>query len=385
MSAAIGNWGLLLFPRSTEKHHNWTILTLFCVFGFFLCILLIFTRSCADTPFEQALWGPRSSLHSLAQTNNLLKKNSQILQKANNRSPLKREGRAQYGKEIIKNLAQNLTEKYGKGFDASHLYKFVQFSELFHDMFPMYEENAQTKNLDAACLKSNDKNLDTACLNSTQDTPLLSWSHYRVLLQVIDNEARRWYTEEATREAWSVRILQRNISSQYYYRILKTQNKRGVHDEMRELTKPLEDPLEFIKSPVISEFLGLSVNTDYYESTLEKAIISNLQRFLMELGKGYAFVARQQHIHTEKEDYYIDLVFYNVILKAYVLVDLKTTKITYQDVGQMDMYVRMYDELKRTEGDNPTIGILLCADTAIHVYNVQCLSMFYNKVRSLAD
>ena len=145
--------------------------------------------------------------------------------------------------------------------------------------------------------------------------------------------------------------------------MLQTYDKEGVHEEMEKLTSPLQDKLEYIKSPVIAEFLGLGQGTDYLESTLETAILSNIQQFLMEMGKGYAFVARQQHIQTEKRDYYIDLVFYNIYLKCYVLVDLKTTTITHQDVGQMDMYVRMYDELKRTEGDNPTIGILLCADT----------------------
>ena len=123
------------------------------------------------------------------------------------------------------------------------------------------------------------------------------------------------------------------------------------------------DKLEFIKNPVVAEFLGLASNTDFTESDLEKSILTNLQKFLMELGKGYAFVARQQHIHTEKQEYFIDLVFYNYILKCFVLIDLKTKKITHQDVGQMDMYIRMYDELKRSEGDNPTIGIVLCSDT----------------------
>ena len=133
---------------------------------------------------------------------------------------------------------------------------------------------------------------------------------------------------------------------------------------MNELTKEYQnDKLEFIKNPVIAEFLGMASYTDFTESDLENSILSNLQKFLMELGKGYAFVARQQHIHTEKQDYYIDLVFYNYILKCFVLIDLKTQKITHQDVGQMDMYIRMYDELKRSEGDNPTIGIVLCSDT----------------------
>ena len=163
---------------------------------------------------------------------------------------------------------------------------------------------------------------------------------------------------------WSVRTLQRNVSSQYYYRILKTQKKDLVEKEMKRQTAAFQqDKLEFIKNPVITEFLGFSMDSDYTESDLEKSILSNLQKFLMELGKGYAFVARQQHIHTEKQDYYIDLVFYNYILKCFVLIDLKTEKITHQDVGQMDMYIRMYDEMKRGEGDNPTIGIVLCSDT----------------------
>ena len=158
--------------------------------------------------------------------------------------------------------------------------------------------------------------------------------------------------------------MQRNISSQYYYRMLQTQKKTLVESEMKELTSEYqEDKYEFIKNPVIAEFLGLASNTDFTENDLEKSILSNLQRFMMELGKGYAFVARQQHVHTEKQDYYIDLVFYNYILKCFVLVDLKTEKISHQDVGQMDMYIRIYDELKRVEGDNPTIGIVLCADT----------------------
>lgn len=146
--------------------------------------------------------------------------------------------------------------------------------------------------------------------------------------------------------------------------MLSSQNPSVVEAEMKELTADYQnDKLEFIKNPIIAEFLGMTQNTDFTESKLEKYIITNLQSFIMELGKGYAFVARQQHIRTEKEDYYIDLVFYNYILKCFVLFDLKTQKITHQDVGQMDMYIRMYDELKRGEGDNPTIGVVLCSDT----------------------
>ena len=245
--------------------------------------------------------------------------------------------RAEYGTELIKKLSKELTQNYGKGFDYSSLYKFVRF----YKEFPEILDSVNPKSLS-----------------------MLSWTHYRVLLQVEDKKARDWYEKEAAEQTWSVRTLQRNISSQYYYRMLKTQKKELVESEMKELTASYQnDKLEFIKNPVVAEFLGFSQNTDFTESDLEKSILSNLQKFLMELGKGYAFVARQQHIHTEKQDYYIDLVFYNYILKCFVLIDLKTEKITHQDVGQMDMYIRMYDELKRSEGDNPTSGIVLCADT----------------------
>ena len=193
---------------------------------------------------------------------------------------------------------------------------------------------------------------------------MLSWSHYAVLLQVPNSKARDWYEREALRDTWSVRTLQRNISSQYYDRLLKSQVKQPVVDEMRLLTASTQgDKLEFIKNPMVVEFLGLTPDASFTETRLEGAILSNLQKFLMELGRGYAFVARQEHLHTEKEDYYIDLVFYNYILKCFVLIDLKTQKITHQDVGQMDMYIRMYDELKRGRDDNPTIGLVLCADT----------------------
>ena len=211
--------------------------------------------------------------------------------------------RAEYGLEIIKKLSKELTDEYGKGFTKTNLYNFYTFYKTFPEIFH------------AASGKS---------------VPLLSWTHYRTLLQVKDDKAREWYAKEAAEQTWAVRTLQRNIDSQYYY---------------------------------VAEFLGLSSNIDMTETQLESAILSNLQKFLMELGKGYAFVARQQHIHTEKQDYYIDLVFYNYILKCFVLIDLKTGKITHQDVGQMDMYIRMYDELKRSEGDNPTLGIVLCSET----------------------
>ena len=215
------------------------------------------------------------------------------------------EDRAKYGAEIIKKLAKELSAEYGKGFTKSNLYNFYSFYKTYPEIF------------------------QTA---SGKSVRLLSWSHYAVLLQVKDKEARDWYEKEAAEQTWSVRTLQRNISSQYYYRMLKTQKKELVENEMKELTASYQnDKLEFIKNPVVAEFLGFSQDTNFTESDLEKSILSNLQKFLMELGKGYAFVARQQHIHTEKQDYYIDLVFYNYILKCFVLIDLKTEKITHQD------------------------------------------------------
>ena len=245
--------------------------------------------------------------------------------------------RAKYGAEIIKKLAKELSAEYGKGFTKSNLYSFYAFYKTYPEIFQTASGKSQK---------------------------LLSWSHYAVLLQVDNEKARAWYEKEAMEQTWSVRTLQRNVSSQYYYRMLQTQKREIVEEEMKELTAEYQsDKLEFIKNPMIAEFLGLASNTDFTESDFEKSILSNLQKFLMELGKGYAFVARQQHIHTEKQDYFIDLVFYNYILKCFVLIDLKTQKITHQDVGQMDMYIRMYDELKRSDGDNPTIGIVLCADT----------------------
>ena len=245
------------------------------------------------------------------------------------------EGHAEYGKQIIQSLSDRLTEQYGKGFDFSSLYKYLRF----YRAFPILDS------------------LSPKLCN------MLTWTHFRTLLQVSDPAEREWYLNEAMEQTWSVRTLQRNISSQYYRRMLMSQHKDVVKNEMVEITRPLQDRLEFIKNPVVAEFLGLSQNTDFTETELEKAILNNIQKFLMELGKGYAFVARQHRIHTEKEDYFIDLVFYNYILKCFVLVDLKTAKITHQDVGQMDMYIRMFDALKRSEGDNPTLGIVLCADT----------------------
>ena len=269
--------------------------------------------------------------------------------------------RAEYGEQVVKMLAKVLTAKYGEGFTWRNLYNYIDFYATYNGFF--LNENGDSVNgqtiLHALSAKS--ENIFHAL---RAKSPIrLTWTHYRIILQESSKEARNWYEREAANEVWSTRTLQRNISSQYYHRMLMSQHKELVHKEMIERTSPLQDKMEFIKNPVIAEFLGFPQEATFTESELETSIINNLQKFIMELGKGYAFVARQQHIHTEKEDYYIDLVFYNYLLKSFVLIDLKTTKVTHQDVGQMDMYVRMYDDLKRGENDNPTIGILICADT----------------------
>lgn len=250
---------------------------------------------------------------------------------------LKDNGRAEYGLSVIKQLSKDLTGIYGKGFTKTNLYSFYSFYKYFPNIFHS---------------------------SSGKFDRLLSWTHYRCLIQVKNDQARNWYEKEALGQAWSVRTLQRNIDSQYYFRLLSSQNPEPVKEEMKAITSPYQsNKLEFIKNPVVAEFLGFSTDESFTETQLESSIISNLQKFLVELGKGYAFVARQQHIKTEKEDYFIDLVFYNYILKCFVLIDLKTSRITHQDVGQMDMYIRMYDEMKRGDGDNPTLGIVLCTET----------------------
>ena len=243
--------------------------------------------------------------------------------------------RAEYGKQVLKDLAQVLVPLYGTSYSERNLYSMRQFFLYFNELEIL---NSRVQNL--------------------------SWTHYRMLLRVPDENARYWYLREASQEMWSVRTLSRNIGSQYYYRLLQSPKKDQVIAEMQELTKPLQQGKdEIVKNPVIAEFLGLE-NTDYSESNLEQAIINHLQKFIMEMGRGFAYMGRQQLIRTDTQDYYIDLVFYNVVLKCYVLIDLKIGVITHQDVGQMDMYVRMYDELRRTEGDNPTIGIVLCSETS---------------------
>ena len=244
--------------------------------------------------------------------------------------------RAAYGAHLIDLLSEELTKEYGTGFSARYLRQFRKFYVIFPE-----SEIWKTR------------------------FPNLTWTHYLAVLRVADETACRWYIEAASKEMWSVRTLNRNISTQYFERHMS--NPVDAKKGKKKISAP-----KVLKNPFVAEFLGFKTDDSFSESDLESAIITHLKDFLLEMGRGFAFVARQQHIHTDAEDYYIDLVFYNIILKCYVLIDLKAGKIRHQDVGQMDMYVRMYDELKRTEGDNPTIGVLLCSETdeAIAKYSV---------------
>ncbi len=283
--------------------------------------------------------------------------------------------RAEYGEQVITNLANQLTKRYGRGYKKSNLYLFVSFYQEHPNIFQSVTGKLLTDATDnifqsligkseiVPSLMGFSKKHNIYSLIEPTQILRLSWTHYSIILQEPTAEGRAWYENEAANEMWSTRTLQRNVSSQYYHRLLKSQDKNAVRQEMKKLTAPLQDKLEYLRNPIVAEFLGFKNNTDYTESNLEQSIIDHLIPFLMELGKGFAFVDRQKHIHTEKEDYYIDLVFYNYHLRCFVLIDLKTTKLNYQDVGQMDMYVKMYDELMRPEGHNPTIGILLCAET----------------------
>ena len=241
--------------------------------------------------------------------------------------------RAEYGKEIIKNLSKELTEEFGKGFGERNIRNIRQFYVLFSD----YEK---WKSLISK----------------------LTWTHIQKVLRVSDEKARIFYLTEAAENMWSVRTLDRNISTLYYNRIVASIDKKIVENEMQDKTKKLQAK-EFIKNPLVLEFLDLPTSMSYTENELEKALIDDIQKFMMELGKGFAFVERQQYIRTENSDFYIDLVFYNYILKCFIIVELKTEKLTHQDIGQLDMYVRMYDDLKKQENDNPTIGLLLCTET----------------------
>ncbi len=276
--------------------------------------------------------------------------------------------RAEYGKRIISLASKALTAEFGKGYSESTLRNFRKFYLSFRGLQiqqPLLAEFNQAGINQQPLLAESPTT--SAEISTYQMPDNLSWMHYERLMRVRNEDERDWYMREAASENWSYRTLNRNIGSQYYQRLLQTpESKRGeVIDEMKRLTADYQkDRHKFLRNPVIAEFLGFSQEVAYSETKLESAIIDHLQRFILELGKGFAFVARQQRIKTDMGEYYIDLVFYNYILKCFLLIDLKSSQITYEDVGQMDMYIRMYDELKCSEGDNPTIGLLLCSETS---------------------
>jgi len=262
------------------------------------------------------------------------------------------EERAEYGKKILEELADNLNLKYGKGFSVPNLRNFRQFYLVFHDRsirYPAGSESVEVFN------------------------PNLSWSHYRALSRVSNKEARNFYEKESAECGWSKTQLERQIQTSYYDRILKTNDSIGLLPDNRErLQGNNSSPVNILKSPYILEFLDLPDSSVLHENQLEQAIINNLQKFLLELGKGFSFVARQKHIRFDDDDFYIDLVFYNYILKCFLLIDLKIGKLSHKDVGQMDGYVRLFEDRFKVEGDNPTIGLILCSDKseAVAKYSV---------------
>ena len=271
--------------------------------------------------------------------------------------------RAQYGKHIVELASEALTAEFGKGYSVVNIKSFRKFYLTFNNLLIGQTPSAQSGNDLTIKGQSVSAELELAKMLPSN----LSWSHYERLMRIKNEDERDWYMREAAGESWSVRTLNRNIGSQYYHRLLQTpESKRGeVIDEMQRLTADYQkDRHKFLRNPVVAEFLGFSQDAAYSETNLESAIIDHLQKFILELGKGFAFVARQQRIKTDIGEYYIDLVFYNYILKCFLLIDLKTSRITHEDIGQMDMYIRMYDELKCSEGDNPTIGLLLCSETS---------------------
>lgn len=252
------------------------------------------------------------------------------------------ESRAAYGKQQLKALSEQLTGRLGKGFDVGNLRNMRQFFLVF----PIHD-----------AVRSE-----------------LSWTHYRRLMRIDSADAREWYANEAVKCHWSARALERQIGALYYERLLASQEKAAVEDEANKLTGPLaETAKDYLRDPYILDFLNLQ-DKSYQEADLEQAIISNLQQFLLELGKGFAFVERQQRIRFDDEDFYLDLVFYNFKLKCFLLVDLKLGKLKHQDIGQMDTYVRLYDERHKGSDDNPTIGLVLCSEKSEAVVKYSVLA-----------
>lgn len=277
----------------------------------------------------------------------------------------KGEVRAEYGKRIIAIASEALTQEYGTGYSATNIKSFRKFYAEYQDYIIGQTVSAQSE---ASLIPTNIDSLpekgQTVSAQFSSSLELLPWSHYERLMRVPEKAARDWYMHEAAKEMWSYRTLNRNINTQYYERMLLSQMSAEVRAEMQQNTACYQrNKFEMIKNPAVLEFIGLDGGKGYTESKIEQGIIDNMEHFLLEMGKGFALVARQQLIRTPLEDYYVDLVFYNYILKCFCLIDIKLNKVTYQDVGQMDMYVKMYDELRRGSDDNPTIGIVLCSET----------------------
>ena len=296
--------------------------------------------------------------------------------------------RAEYGKHIVALASKALTEEFGRGYSESAIrnfrrfyleFKHLQIQESLPADFQHHIEKIQQMLFAKSdgTLQRIQQTMSAESVAITTLYPQLSWMHYERLMRVSDLKAREWYMKEAVSQQWDFQTLKRNIDTQYYYRLMQTPDaqKQRVIDEMHTMTADYQNEKSaFVKNPMLVEFLGLNQDTSLTETDLETSLLNHLRDFLMELGKGYAFVTRQQHIHTDDDDYYIDLVFYNYILKCFILIDLKTTKVSYQDVGQMDMYLKMYDTYKRREGDSPTIGIILCAETNADVARFSTLA-----------
>jgi predicted nuclease of restriction endonuclease-like (RecB) superfamily len=267
------------------------------------------------------------------------------------------EKRAEYGKRVLPELAKRLSVEFGEGFSAPSLWNYRQFYLEFPNLSTAWRE--------------------------------LRWSHFKLLMRIKNPQARLWYANEAANQGWSVRALDRQISTLFYERLLASQDKEGVHAEADVLIaqQAPADPRDFIRDPYVLEFLGARTDAGLYEQELEQGLLNQLQQFLMELGKGFAFVARQKHLRVEGEDCYVDLVFYNYLLKCFVLIDLKVGKLSHQDVGQMDMYVRVFEEQLRGEDDNPTLGLILCSERNAAVAKYSLLSdksqLFASKYRLL--
>ena len=240
-----------------------------------------------------------------------------------------KQDRAEYGKKLIRNLAKELEPKYGSGYSYRQLYLFLQFYKVFPIVNTLYSQ--------------------------------LSWSHYKLLIRIEDTDKREFYIAESIKNLWSVRDLKRQIETQLFERLLMSNDKKSVLEVAKKQKLP-DNPKEIIKDPMVLEFLGLDKNPNYYEKDLETAIIENLQQFLLELGNGFCFVARQKRLHIDGDDFFVDLVFYNRLLQCFVIFEIKTHKLTHQDLGQLQMYVNYFDRIEKENFENPTIGVLLCSD-----------------------